>query len=139
MRNLQQSMNLTPTVKAYLIDHSSEPIYINQSQRYFEDNYYCTAPILKGRFRLLYDPQMELHWTHTDLNSITALYLARVTELQVAPYDQLGAGRGGKAVIEYRSSWEWLSNQLSADHDTVTPVGELLGGELEIVSAPGGH
>lgn len=123
------SFQLGPAASAALHQNPNERIYLQSLNDFFIDTYYDPDPTLRSRFSLLYGQNQEIHWLDHDTNYITAVNMLSFTPLFMTSFSTF-AKQPHPLLLLHHTGWEWIEQQLAADHTQFQSVGPALRGSL---------
>jgi hypothetical protein len=126
---LLASFELSPAAAAALHQNPHQPIYLQSLSDFYLDTFYDPDPTLRPRFSLLYGQQQEIHWLQHDTEFVTANNMRAFTSLSLTPWAKF-LQQPTALLILHPGSWQWIDQQLAADHTTLTPLAPALRGEL---------
>ena len=106
-------MRVTPGLHTLLEREPGRRLWTQSLGDFFLDGYYAPDPLVRQRVTLVYDEAAEVHWLRHNTNAVTAVNLQQFTALPVLPYARMLTADGA-LLLDYRSGWEWVGDDLCA-------------------------
>ena len=123
------AMTVSAQLHDSLASDAGRPLFTQSLGDFFLDGYYASDPLVRQRITLVYDEPSEVHWLHHNTNAVTAVYLQQFSTLRTVPYSQL-LSTPGALLLDYRSGWEWVGEDLCARGVPTEELGEEAGASL---------
>ena len=133
-RQILASLILPPALKSRLLSLPDSHLYIQDMGHFELASYYEPDPAIRRRIALLYSRSEELKYDRHDTASLTAEHMQHFTGFTIVSYAQLKSTPGDHMLVEYRSGWDWTDQALAADHATITPLGGVFNGDVELIA-----
>jgi hypothetical protein len=127
------SLVLPAEVKAALDANPEVRLYVQDMGAFEEDRYYEPDADVRARMTLVYSCAEELRWNRHDTMALTAMHIARFTDLPVVSYEALRAMPGEHLFVLYHTGWDWTDQAFAQDGALVRPVDHAMAGDVAAV------
>jgi hypothetical protein len=127
-----QWTRLSPALATTPEGHSHQPIYTVSVGLFLMTQWYQPDPNLRDRLTLVYDPVRERRWNHMDTMSITAMNLRHFSHFRIVPFDTLLTDQH-PLILSDHFGWDWIPAELKREGRQLRPLGEGLGGTVNIL------